>query len=131
MSTQRECLECGQPMIGRADKKFCSDQCRNAYNNKRNSDTNNLMRNVNNALRKNRRILEDLIPDQKAVTSKDKLLEMGFHFGYFTHIYTTKKGTEYRFCYEYGYLDIGNNLYALVHRHKELDHPENPILPSA
>jgi hypothetical protein len=118
-------------MIGRADKKFCSDQCRNAYNNKRNSDTNNLMRNVNNALRKNRRILEDLIPDQKAVASKDKLLEKGFHFGYFTHIYTTKRGAEYRFCYEYGYLEIGNNLYALVHRHKELDHPENPILPTA
>jgi hypothetical protein len=118
-------MECGEILSGRTDKKFCSDQCRNAYNNKRNSDSNNLMRNINNALRRNRRILEDLIPDQKAVVSKDKLIEMGFHFGYFTHIYTTKKGAAYRFCYEYGYLEIGNNLCTLVHRNKELEPTDN------
>jgi hypothetical protein len=34
------------------DKKFCSDGCRNAYNNKINKDSNNYMRNTNNKLRK-------------------------------------------------------------------------------
>ena len=28
------CLECGDKLFGRIDKKFCSDACRNAYNNK-------------------------------------------------------------------------------------------------
>jgi hypothetical protein len=34
-------------------QKFCSDVCRNAYNNKINKDSTNFMRNVNNKLRKN------------------------------------------------------------------------------
>ena len=34
----RECLECGEPLKGRVDKKFCSDYCRNSHNNKVNKD---------------------------------------------------------------------------------------------
>jgi len=49
---ERYCLECGEPLIGRSDKKFCDDQCRNAYNNKLNRDHINLYRNINNKLRK-------------------------------------------------------------------------------
>ncbi len=32
----RTCLECHEKIVGREDKKFCSDGCRNAYNNKMN-----------------------------------------------------------------------------------------------
>jgi len=53
---KKKCAECGDEFIGRADKKFCSDQCRSAFNNKLNSDHSQFMRNVNNILRKNRRI---------------------------------------------------------------------------
>ncbi|MGL5889941.1 MAG: hypothetical protein ACRC3B_08645 [Bacteroidia bacterium] len=105
-------------MLGRTDKKFCSDHCRNTYNNKRNSDVNNLMRNINNILRRNRRILEDLIPDEKAIVSRDKLNDLGFNFSYITHTYTTRKGAVYHFCYEYGYLEIANDLFTLVRRRK-------------
>jgi len=41
---QRNCPECGEKIIGRADKKFCSDQCRNSYNNRLNSDASNTVR---------------------------------------------------------------------------------------
>lgn len=74
------------------------------------------MRNVNNTLRKNRRILADLTPDGKSTLHKDKLLDLGFHFGYFTHTYTTRKGATYHFCYEFGYLSIGNDFLTIVHR---------------
>ena len=30
----KECLECGVLVKGRIDKKFCSDYCRNSFNNK-------------------------------------------------------------------------------------------------
>ena len=56
----RECLECGDQLKGRIDKKFCSDYCRNSYNNKVNKDSKNLIRNMNNRLRKNYKILSDL-----------------------------------------------------------------------
>lgn len=74
------------------------------------------MRNVNNILRKNRRILADLTPDGKITVHKDKIAEQGFHFGYYTHTYTTRKGAVYYFCYEYGYLLIGNDFLTIVHR---------------
>jgi hypothetical protein len=112
----KECLECEEPIKGRIDKKFCSDLCRNAYNNKINSDTTNYVRNVNSILRKNRRILEGLIPEQTAKSTKVKLLDKGFNFGYYTNIYTTQKGVNYYFCYEYGYLPLENEYYFLVKR---------------
>lgn len=111
---EKACLECGTKIFGRADKKFCSDQCRNSYNNKLNSDTNNFVRNVNNILRKNRRILMELNPHGKTKAPKSRLLEKGFDFSHITSIYTTKAGATYYFCYEYGYLEIDNDWYALV-----------------
>jgi len=108
------CPECNEEFVGRTDKKFCSDQCRNTFNNRQNSDQTNLVRNINNVLRKNRRILRELNPNDKTKVHKSKLIEKGFDFKLFTSIYTTKKGTVYYFCYEHGYLPIENDYYFLV-----------------
>ncbi|MCX2680948.1 hypothetical protein OOZ15_13425 [Galbibacter sp. EGI 63066] len=113
---ERTCLECNEKLIGRADKKFCSDYCRNAYNNKLNKDSKNLIRNINNRLRKNYRILEELNPDKKTKTTKTRLLNKGFDFEYITNTYTTKKGTTYYFLYDIGYLPLDNDYYMLVRK---------------
>ena len=113
---QKACPECGEKIVGRIDKKFCSDYCRNAYNNKMNKDSTNLVRNVNNLLRKNYRILQELNPTDKTKTTKSKLLAKGFSFEYFTSIYTTKTGTIYYFIYDQGYLPLESDYYALVKR---------------
>jgi hypothetical protein len=112
------CTECGEVIKGRADKKFCDDACRSAYNNKLNSDSSALMKNINNILRKNRRIIEELTPanEGKITVGLKKLQDRGFNFNYHTHIYTTKAGANYMFCYEYGYLSLENDLYMLVKR---------------
>lgn len=116
-----KCLECGDTFQGRADKKFCSDQCRNAYNNKLNSDANNFVRNINNILRKNRRILAEMNPHGKAKVTREKLLEKGFKFSYYTNVYRTQAGKEYHFCYEQGYLELDNDFFALVIRKKYVE----------
>ena len=116
-----QCQECGEEIIGRPDKKFCSDQCRSSYNNRLNSDSINFVRNINNILRKNRRILEELNPDGKTKVHKDKLLERGFKFSYFTNEYLTKNGNSYRFCYDQGYLQLDNDFYALVVRQQYVE----------
>ncbi len=115
-SETKNCPECNDEIIGRSDKKFCSDQCRNTYNNRLNSDASNTVRNINNILRKNRRILQSLSKKAaKTMVSKDILLSKGFNFTYHTHNYTTKKGVNYHFCYEHGYLFLKDkNLYLLV-----------------
>ncbi len=118
---QKICLECGAPIIGRADKRFCSDQCRTSYNNRLNSDTSNYMRKVNRILRKNRRILAGMNPEGKAKVSKKKLLGMGFNFNFHTNIYRTKTGKVYYFCYEQGYLPIDHDYFTLVIREEYVE----------
>lgn len=110
----KTCPICGNKILGRADKKFCSDYCRNTHNNNLNKDSKNLVRNINNLLRKNYRILEELNPNEKTKTTKNKLVAKGFDFNYFTSIYTTKAGTIYYFIYDQGYLPLENEYYALV-----------------
>ena len=128
MTPTKKCIECDEPIKGRADKKFCSDLCRNSYNNRQNSDTTNHVRNVNNILRRNRRIISELIPDgeEKAKAHRSKLADKGYNFSFYTNTYTTQKGTVYYFCYEYGYLPIGNDFFFLVLR-KQYDDKSDTI----
>jgi len=117
----KSCLSCGKAVKGRSDKKFCDDYCRAAYNNDLKGAANNYIRNVNNALGKNRRILEGLLPEGEptAKATRDKLIERGFQFKYHTHLYHTKTGKTYCYCYEYGYLTLENNWYLIVKKTEE------------
>ncbi|WP_412850723.1 hypothetical protein ACL0VS_00495 [Chryseobacterium sp. PMSZPI] len=108
------CLECGEKIIGRSDKKFCNDACRNAYNNKQNKDSSNLMRNINNKLRKNYRILVEVNIDGKTKIARSKLDSLGFDFDYFTNLKVYKNGSEYKFIYDYGYKLLEDDFVLIV-----------------
>jgi len=56
----------------------------------------------------------ELNPKGKSKAPKSRLLDKGFDFSYMTSTYTTKAGATYIFCYEYGYLELDNDWYALV-----------------
>ena len=120
VSASRTCLFCSNKITGRTDKKFCNDYCRNAYNNQLKSANSLVVRNINNALLKNRRILEAMLGEEKMVKQpKEKLLNQGFSFKYFTHHYTNQKGNVYFFCYEYGYLPLEHDWFLIVKRKDE------------
>jgi len=111
---EKECPECGNRILGRADKKFCSDACRNTHNNNLNKDQSNLVRNINNRLRKNHRILTKLNTKDKTKTKKETLLKNGFSFKFFTGQYITKTGSTYYYIYDQGYLELDNDWYLIV-----------------
>lgn len=111
---KKECLECGEAFSGRADKKFCSDYCRNSYNNKVGAESKNLIRNINNRLRKNYKLLSDLNTTGKTKVSRTKLLDGNFDFNYITSVYTTKTGNTYFYVYNQGYLALENDFYLLI-----------------
>ena len=111
-----ECLECGEKIVGRADKKFCDDACRNSFNNKQNSDSTNFMRNVNNKLRKNFRILSSINKEGKTKTTKTKLTSKGFDFDYLTQVVVYKNGAEYKFVYNQGYKFLEDDWILLVRK---------------
>lgn len=122
--TNKKCLFCQKNLKGRIDKKFCNDYCRNNYNNlqKTNGQLHPMVRNINQALLKNRKILQEILPDNEemAKVHYDKLTQKGYQFKYHTHTYANKKGQTYFFCYEYGFLPLESNWYLVVRR-REVD----------
>jgi len=112
-AVEKRCLDCGDLIHGRTDKKFCSDQCRNNYNNRLNRDTNNYVRNVHGLLRKNRRILCDLFTEGREKVHKDVLFALGYNFSFFTHVIETAGGKVTRYCFEYGYSEAGKDYLEL------------------
>ncbi|RDC56333.1 hypothetical protein DU508_12065 [Pedobacter chinensis] len=117
---ERLCLDCGKPVKGRADKKFCDDGCRNNYNNHLKSGDSSVINKINLILKKNRTILANLNPNGKVKVLKKKMLTAGFNFDYHTHTYQTQNGKTYRFCYEYGLLDLSDEEILLVKRDERL-----------
>lgn len=113
---EKTCVHCGDKVIGRSDKKFCSDYCRSAHNNKMNGSESKYMRQVNTVLKRNRKILLSLNPNGKAKIRKTDMLNAGFNFKFFTNVYKTKNGKIYFFCYDQGYFKIDEDYYALVER---------------
>lgn len=110
----KKCLHCKKKLEGRSDKKFCDHNCRNSFNNKLNHYHEAVVQRINSNLRKNRRILQDVLQDKKSNTvSREILLQKGFKFQYHTHIENPKKGVTYFFCYEYSYLIIDTDVYQV------------------
>ncbi len=98
------CLECNERLVGRSDKKFCNDSCRNTYNNKNNKDSSNLMRSIHSQLRRNYKILQTYtFVENQASTTTTKLSAEGFSFEYFTQHKTYLDGTSHRILYDVGY----------------------------
>jgi len=113
MMINNSCLECSEPLRGRIDKKFCSDSCRNVHNNRVNGSINNYVRNVNNVLRKNRRILESLFRLGDKQVHKGLLIEMDFDFNYFTHKKVLRDTTI--FCiYDYEYSTKEHSKFVVI-----------------
>jgi len=114
--SDRKCLECSDKVMGRIDKKFCSDYCRNSYNNKVDKESKNLIRNTNNRLRKNYKIISELNITGKTKVTRRKLFDKGFDFNFFTSIYKTKTGNVYYYLYDQGYLGLENDYFLLIKR---------------
>lgn len=111
---KRLCPVCGDEVLGRVDKKFCSDQCRNTFNNERYSSDNALVQKVNRVLKKNYSILKSLNTSGKTKVKRSKLLQEGFDQTHFTGIYETKKGGRYYLVYDQGYLALSDEMFLLI-----------------
>lgn len=108
-TNQNTCVECGKPIHGRLDKRFCDAYCRNSYNNKVKRDDEQYILDVNRSIRKNRKILKTLSPVGKSKVRKEVLEALGYDFNIFSSMYRTSKGSIYYLCYEYGFNPIIDN----------------------
>jgi len=109
------CLECKADFRGRTDKKFCSDACRNAYHNRLNRDCNNLVRTVNNRLRKNYRILRHLASERRCgAVQRASLSDRGFDFESITRVKTSPQGEPCYCVYDLAYVPLGKDRIRIV-----------------
>ncbi|MFP4058992.1 MAG: hypothetical protein ACOCYF_01110 [Bacteroidota bacterium] len=108
-----KCLDCGELLKGRIDKKFCSDACRINFHNQRNRHLNNLFRRVNLQLSRNRRLLDEFYSAGRTMLALDELRNNGFSPKYITHVEKTDHHLLY-FCYDYGYFYIDEDEIAIV-----------------
>ncbi|MFM2196291.1 MAG: hypothetical protein RL092_1891 [Bacteroidota bacterium] len=110
------CLECDEIMIGRIDKKFCSDSCRSSYNNRKRVINQTNVKKVNLILVKNRSILYELNTrvQENSVITTFQLKLMGFDFAFFTHQTSDRRGRMLYYCYDLGYQQLSGNKVKIV-----------------
>jgi predicted nucleic acid-binding Zn ribbon protein len=106
--SKKICLQCGKPITGRLDKKYCDDYCRNMYNNQTKRADEKQIQQVNSIIRKNRRILKTLCPVGKATVRKEVLDAMGYNYRYFSGLYRSSapRSIAYFICYDYAFSPV-------------------------
>jgi predicted nucleic acid-binding Zn ribbon protein len=116
--SSKSCQVCGKPLVGRSDKKFCSDYCRAHLNNeKKKSDAGEqLIQDINRILRRNRSILKSIGAMGEFTTRKEYLVLQGFNFSHLTHQLPAPDDGLYNFCYDYGYLLLPEEKVLVINR---------------
>lgn len=73
------CRVCGRPLAGRTDKMFCSDRCRNIYNNGRYKEHRRKIGDFNRAVLTNYYLLKQALCANGSRILKSELLRKGFN----------------------------------------------------
>ncbi len=113
VQTESKCRECMKPLKGRSDKKFCDDYCRSNYNNRINVEKLPFIKKINQVLKKNRKVLQQLSNSGTIKVKRIDLITSGFDFSYFTHMEKKRKHT-YTFCYDHGYAMIDSENFLVI-----------------
>ena len=100
--TAAHCLNCDHPFYGREDKKFCSQECKNHYNNSLRRQKTQKKQSTISALDKNYELLESL---SNADIKSARLIELdalGFKKNYCTFNILINRQRLFR-CYDIEY----------------------------
>lgn len=102
-TARRGCLECGEPIRhGRADKKFCSDACKNRYHNHQMNVFLKIHSKVIHALDKNHKILAHCLSHGLNSIDLGEAIEWGFNPEYVTGTRRSRMRQELR-CFDIRY----------------------------
>lgn len=102
---------CNKIVIGRIDRKFCSEYCKSEHHYliRKKSGKTFFKSRVDEILRNNRRVLAKYNKKSKATERKEVLLNEGFNPRFFTHYWKTMAGETYLFCYDQGFKEVKDN----------------------
>ena len=117
---QRVCLNCGQPLTGRPDKKFCCSRCKNEWNNSVNGPERRSRERVISILSKNYRLLQMVMESGEKAPELKSLEDAGFRQEYVTGFRRIRRGRDEYYCFDISYNKTEARLYN-IRRAPELD----------
>ena len=114
---KKTCRQCGQEMQGRADKKFCSTDCKNRYHIETRHATRDAVIEIDGYLHRNREILALLMGNaMKIEIDRLVLSRTGFRYEYHTGTYLNKEGKTYRLVYDFAWMDFSDQKVLIVRK---------------
>jgi hypothetical protein len=106
-------MECGELLLGREGKKFCSKKCSNKHHNRTRGMSNDLVF-VNRILRGNHRIIFELSRGEQKLIAQETLSAKGFDFERFTgQINIPNIQGNIRLVYDCGYVILPGKIVHL------------------
>ncbi|NLZ51544.1 MAG: hypothetical protein GX899_07585 [Rikenellaceae bacterium] len=108
-----KCLMCGKPLSGRIGKKFCNQQCKNAWHNLKTKDFRMYHNRIITALNRNYSLLEKAL--REGVMSIDLMLleNQGFRPAYMTSYTTVRYGNDICRCFDISYCRSGTRIFKI------------------
>ena len=125
----KSCLDCGKPLKGRSDKRFCNDSCRNNFNGRKRRDEqvrlNEQTPEIFRIIKKNYQLLKACKPPQLDSNGYifgplSEMLELGFDPKFCTSV-LERDGETWKFCFECGFR-ISEGYIAMA------EHPEQAAI---
>lgn len=113
MKTEYKCLQCGAPLHGRPDKKFCSPLCKDRWNNSRRKDERDKKSRVLGVLQNNYSILSSLEESQGNEWNTELLETIGFRPDFFTRLVRRSPGEMLCECFDIRYRISKRKLYDI------------------
>ena len=112
-----ECQQCGKPIRGRTDKKFCDSNCKNTFNFAKRRETRNEVKEIDNYLHRNREILATLMGEsKKEMFDRTVLTRAKFRWEYMTGIYKNKQDKWYHLVYDFAWMEFTDQRILVVRK---------------
>lgn len=107
---EHKCIECGATILGRCDKKFCSLNCKNRYNNRRIKQSKAHKLGVINKISRNYEILETLLDEAQGFYNLEELSTLGFDNNYITGVRHIGTRHQKYMCFDIAYHISGSRI---------------------
>lgn len=107
------CLECGDEILyGRNDRKFCSGNCKNAYNNRLASLGPGGKRKIVSKIESNYAILRTLVLLGRTSVTLSELEQLGYDKKYVT-FHDKVKGHDMFMCFDISYFQTASRIFSI------------------
>lgn len=117
------CLCCGSEMsYGRPDRKFCSKNCKDRYNNLRRTKSTAMKHKVEHILDSNYKILSELIRKGMDTIPITDLIALGFNPDFLTHMVVRSHGRTIVACYDITYKITESKVFNIQRMSLSLPH---------